>query len=139
MSDRIIRSLFEARLKAWASNRATALPVAYEDAPFTPPSDGSTYLRAFLLPANPDSLDLEGRHTTYRGVFQVSVITKAGIGRGAAGLIAEEIAALLPNNLRLEKSGFEVFVRSPMSAAGAIQGDTSTTLPLSFQYRADTF
>jgi len=139
MSDRVIRSLFEARLKAWASARVPALPIAYEDVAFTPPTNGAAYLKAFLLPGNTDSEDLEGKHTSYRGVFQVSVVTASGVGRGAAGLIADEIAALFPNNLALTEADFTVFVRSPMATAGAIQGDTSTSLPLSFQYRADTF
>lgn len=137
MSDRIIRSLFELRLKAWADARVPKLPIAFEDVAFTPP-DGA-HLRAFLLPANPDSEDLEGKHVAYLGVFQVSVVTKAGSGRGAAGLVAEEIATLFPNNLALTKAGFTVFVRSPMSTAAALQGETISTLPLSFQYRADTF
>lgn len=139
MSDRIIRSLFEARLKAWATTRVSPLPIAFEDVAFTPPTDGSPYLRAFLLPANTTSEDLEGKHTAYRGVFQVSVVTKVGGGRGAAGLIAEEINALFPNNLELTKADFSVYVRSQMSTASAQQGDTTISLPLSFQYRADTF
>jgi hypothetical protein len=138
MSDKIIRSLFEGRLKTWAAARVPALPIAYEDVSYTPPADGSPYLRAFLLPASPTSEDLEGKHTAYRGVFQVSVVTKAGEGRGAASLIADEIAALFPNNLALTKAGFTVYVRSPMSNAPAQQADTTTLLPLSFQYRADT-
>ena len=136
MSDRIIRSLFESRLKAWADTRVPKLAIAFEDVVFTPP-DGP-YLKAFLLPANPDSEDLEGKHIAYRGVFQVSVVTKSGSGRGAAGLIAEDIAALFPNNLALTKSDFSVFVRSPMGTAPALQGETTSTLALSFQYRADT-
>ena len=138
MSDRIIRSLFEGRLKTWATARVPSLPIAFEDVAFTPPADGSPYLRAFLLPANTTSEDLEGKHTAYRGVFQVSVVTKAGGGRGPAELIAEEIAALLPNNLQLTKTGFSVYVRSPMSTAPSQAADTTTLLPLSFQYRADT-
>lgn len=138
MSDRIIRSLFEGRLKTWATARVPALPIAYEDVAFTPPADGSPYLRAFLLPANTTSEDLEGKHTAYRGIFQVSVVTKAGIGRGAAEGVADEIAALYPNNLALTKSGLTVYVRSPMSTGSVQQGDTTTTMPLSIQYRADT-
>lgn len=138
MSDRIIRSLFESRLKTWATARIPPLPIAYEDVAFTPPADGSPFLRAFLLPASADSLDLEGKHTAFRGVFQVTVVTKAGLGRGAAGLIAEEIAALFPNNLGLTKADATVYVRSPMSAGSTQVGDTSTALPLSLQYRADT-
>ena len=138
MSNKIIRSLFEARLKTWAVTRVPALPVAFEDVPLTPPTDGSPYLQAFLLPANPTSEDLEGKHTAYRGVFQISVVTKAGIGRGAAESIADEIAALFPNNLGMTKTTFTVYVRSPMATSAAQQGDTTTSLPLSLTYRADT-
>lgn len=137
MSDRIIRSLFEGRLKTWATARVPALPIAYQGVAFTPPVDGSPYLRAFLLPASPDSHDLEGKHTAYSGEFQVSVVTKAGIGQGAAESIADEIAALYPNNLPLTKTTFTVYVRSPMATAQAQPDDTTTTLPLSFTYRAD--
>ncbi|MEW7854798.1 MULTISPECIES: DUF4128 domain-containing protein [Pseudomonas] len=139
MSDLIIRSLFEKRLKAWADARIPKLPIAFENVPFTAPTDGSAYLKAFLLPGDTDSEDLEGRHTSYRGVFQVSVVTKAGNGRGSDGLIAEELQALFPNNLELSKSGFSVFVRSPMATASALQSDTTSTLPLRLTYRADTF
>jgi hypothetical protein len=138
MSDRIIRSLFDARLKTWATARVPPLPIEYEDVAFTPPSDGSPYLRSYLLPANTTSEDLEGKHTAYRGVYQVSVVTKAGEGRGVASLIADELAALFPNNLAMTKTSFTVYTRSPMSTATAQPGDTTTTLPLSFVYRADT-
>lgn len=138
MSDLKIRQLFEARLAAWAAARSPALPIAYEDKAFTAPVNGGAYLKAFLMPGTTDSEDLEGKHTSFRGLFQVSVVTKAGIGRGPAGMIAEELAALFPNNLELSKSGFSVFVRSPMASAAAIQDDTVSVLPLRFAYRADT-
>ncbi|MGY2173887.1 phage tail terminator-like protein [Pseudomonas azotoformans] len=139
MSDRIIRSLFEARLKAWADARMPTLTIAYEGVTFAPPADGATYLRAYLMPGNTDSEDLAGKHISYRGVFQVSVVTASGSGTGTAGAIAEEIAQLYPNNLPLTKADFTVYVRSPMATAASIQGETTSTLPLSFQYRADTF
>lgn len=139
MSDRIIRSLFEGRLKAWASARTPVLPIAYEDVTFTPPANGAPYLKIFLLPGKTDSEDLEGKHTSYRGVLQISVVTKSGEGRGAAGLIADEISALYPNNMALTKAEFTVFIRSSMATAAAVQGDTTSSMPLSFQYRADTF
>ncbi len=138
MSDVIIRSLYEGRLKAWADARSPALTIAYEDRPFTAPADGSAYLKAYLLPGNTDSEDLAGEHKSYRGIFQISVITKSGIGRGPAEQIADELAALFPNNLRLTKNSFTVFVRSPTSNAPSIQSDTTSALPVSFEYRADT-
>lgn len=138
MSDLKIRQLFEGRLAAWAIARSPALPIAYEDKAFTAPVNGGAYLKAFLMPGTTDSEDLEGKHTSYRGLFQVSVVTKAGIGRGPTGMIAEELAALFPNNLELSKAGFSVFVRSPMASTAAIQDDTVSVLPLRFTYRADT-
>ena len=139
MSDRIIRSLFEGRLKAWADTHVPKLVIAYEGVTFTPPAGGATYLRAYLMPGNTDSEDLAGKHVSYRGVFQVSVVTASGSGTGDAGAIADEVAHLFPNNLALTKAGFTVYVRSPMATAAALQGETTSSLPLSFQYRADTF
>lgn len=139
MSDTLIRAAFETRLYAWANARTPSLPIAFEDVEFTPPADGGTYLQAYLLPSNTDSTDLEGAHTLYQGVFQISIVTAAGQGRGAASAIADEIRALFPNNSGLSQSGMTVYVMSPLSTASAIQGDTTTALPTSFRYRADTF
>jgi Bacteriophage related domain of unknown function len=138
VSDVIIRSVYEGRLKTWADARVPKLTIAFEDRVFVPPPDGSAYLKAYLLPGNSDSEDLAGAHKSYRGIFQVSVITKSGLGRGPAGQIADELAALFPNNLALTKTGFTVYVRSPTSNAPAIQSDTTSALPVSFEYRADT-
>lgn len=137
MSDVIIRSLYEGRLKTWADARLPKLTIAFEDVVYTPPADGSPYLKAYLLPGNTDSEDLAGAHKSYRGIFQVSVVTKAGAGRGPAGQIAEELATLFPNNLALTKTGFTVYVRTPTSNAPAISSDTTSALPVSFEYRAD--
>lgn len=139
MSDRLIRAAFETRLNIWANARIPKLPIAFEDVAFNPPSDGGTYLQAYLLPARTDSQDLEGAHTAFFGVFQVSIVTASGNGRGAASAIADELRELFPNNLDVTRGGLTVYVRSPLSTASAITGDTTSTTPTSFQYRADTF
>lgn len=138
MSEKIIRSIYEARLSTWAAAHSPVLKVAYENVDFTPPSDGSTYLRCFLLPADTDSQDLQGIHEAFQGVFQVNIVAKAGIGLGAAKSVADELRALFPNNLRLTKSGLTVQSISPCSQ-GPTQQDTNTaTIPVWFNYRADT-
>lgn len=139
MSDKLIRAAFESRLYAWANAREPKLPIAFEDVAFTPPSDCGTYLQAYLLPSNTNSDDLEGVHVQYQGVFQASIVTAAGQGRGAASAIADELRTLFPNNLQITQSGLPVFVMTPLSTAAAIAGDTTTSLPTSFRYRADTF
>lgn len=50
MSNKLCRQAIETRLATWAAARVPALPIAFENAPFTPVT-GATYLRAFLLPA----------------------------------------------------------------------------------------
>lgn len=133
MSNSKIRQLYEQRLYAWAAGKG--LPVAWQNQPFTPPA--TTYLRAFLLPADTDSLDLEGAHRAYSGVFQVSIVAPTGSGAGAAEALAEEIAALFPCTLRLNSGAFAVQVAAPVSSGPAIVDDTRYTLPIWFRYRAD--
>ena len=135
MSHRIIRSLYEQRLATWAAARS--LQVAWQNVAFTPPASG-IYLRSFLLPADTDSLDLEGAHRLYTGVLQVSIVTPNGQGSGAAEQLSVDLGAEFPNNLRLTSGSFAVQIVSPCSQGPAIQGDTHFMLPVSFRYRADT-
>ncbi|KGQ19932.1 Phage protein [Lysobacter dokdonensis DS-58] len=137
MSAKRIRAIYEGRLKTWADARSPALSVAFENVPFNP-ANGSTYLRAFLLPAATTSPDLAGALTTYRGVFQVSVCAPINKGAGAALGIADELAALFVVNARLTASGFTVQQITPCSVAPALQDDTHYIVPVSFEYRADT-
>lgn len=138
MSEKIIRSLYEGRVAAWAAAHSPVLKVAYENVDFTPPTDGSTYLRCNLMPAQSDSQDLEGIHEVFQGVFQISIVCKTNIGLGAAKGIADELRALFPNNLPLTKSGLTVYVRTPCSQGPTVQDAAKATVPVWFNYRADT-
>ncbi|WP_392889676.1 phage tail terminator-like protein [Pseudomonas migulae] len=137
MSHKIIRSLLEGRLKAWAAARSPALRIAYQNVVFSPAAS-ETYLRAFLLPAGTNSNDLAGAHRLYTGLFQITIVAPAGGGTGAAESLADELAALFPLYDRLTKTGFSVQVMTPVEPGPEQQGDTAFALPVSFQYRADT-
>lgn len=138
MSDTRIRYLIETRLANWASTRIPALPIAWEGHSFTPPA--GIYLQAFMLPANTGSNDLQGTHRLYQGVYQVSINCPSGSGPGAAGGIADEIAALFPMSLRLSivSPAFSMITTTPCSKAPAQVGDGRYVVPVSFRYRADT-
>lgn len=136
MSLKRIRAAYEGRLATWAAARSPALTVAYENAPFTAPA--GVYLRAFVLPADTVSDDLAGVLTTYRGIFQVSVVAPINTGPGAALGIADELAALFVMNARLTVSGLTVQQSTPCSIAPALQDATNYIVPVSFQFRADT-
>ena len=137
MSHSTIRKIYEHRLKAWAAARVPALRIAYQGVKFEPQT-GETYLKAFTLPASVDSEDLEGAHRLYLGIFQVSIVTPAGKGAGAAESIADELAALFALNLRLSRDGMTVMVYTPVEPGPGISEDTTYTVAASFQYRSDT-
>lgn len=133
-----IRQLLEARLSTWAAARSPALQIAWQNHPFTPPA--GTYLRAFILPAPTDSETMQGSHRLYTGTFQVSVIAPRDTGAGAAEAIAEEIATLFPNALRLSiaSPAFALQMITPMQIAAAIDDGNRYTVPVSARYRSDT-
>ena len=137
MSHRIIRSMLEARLKAWAAARTPVLRIAYQNVPFTP-NNGETYMRAFLMPAGTDSNDLAGAHRLYTGVFQVTIVTPTGNGPSGAETIADELAALYPLNDRLVRDGITALIMTPVEPGPELTEDTAFALPVSFQYRSDT-
>lgn len=135
MSHKIIRSIYEQRLAAWAAGQS--LRVAYQNVSFEP-AEGETYLAAFTLPAGTDSDTLAGDHKMYTGLFQVNVVTPAGNGPGAAESLVDDLAALFPIYLRLSQGDFTVTVMTPVDPGTGIVGDTTYSVPAFFQYRADT-
>lgn len=134
MTQKTIRSLIEQRLATWAASKS--LPVAWQNFAFTPPS--TTYLRAFLLPAETDSPDLQGAMRTFTGVYQVSIVLPEGQGSDAGETLAAEIDALFPLNLRLTSGAVTVQVIGPASPGPAIHDGARYLLPVSFRYRCDT-
>jgi len=134
MSQKLIRSLLQGRLNAFAAARS--LPVAWENVAFTPP-DGQ-YLRFNLLKAPTDSADLAGAHREYSGVCQISVFVPKGKGPTDAETLAADLAELFPLNDRLVSGSFAMQITSPCSEGPPITGDNHFMIPVSFAYRADT-
>lgn len=137
MSTKACRVILESRLAAWATARVPALRIAYENVQFVPAA-GETYLRAHLLPADTESVDLKGDHRGYRGIFQVDIVRPIGSGPGPALDIAAELNALFPVNGRYTSGAVTAQVITPVSAGPAGQDASSYVVPVSFQYRADT-
>lgn len=134
MSQKLIRSLLELRLAAFAAARS--LPVAWENVGFDPPA--GQYMKFNLLKAPTDSSDLAGDHREYSGICQISLLAEKGKGPSGVESLAIDVSALFPLNLRLVSGGFVVQVITPCSEGPAIPGDTHYMVPVSFSYRADT-
>lgn len=145
MSDAIIRSLYETRLKVAVAARGDLFPnersIKFEnDADFTPPNneraEDNVYLLAYLLPGE-RTTSYSGDITTYRGVFQVSIVLPKDVGNALAETIKDWLATIFPVNLYLTEGTFSVQSMTPLVPGPGIPGDTTYTVPTSFAYRAD--
>ena len=134
MSHATVRQLFESRLIQWADQQD--LPVETENVALTPPTSGA-FLSIFVLPAQSDGGFLEGGHVTYTGIVQVSIRDRLGGGVAECNRIAELLAALFPQNLRMTAGAFAVQQVSPLSTAPGFVSDGRYVLPVSLRYRAD--
>lgn len=135
MTQRLIRSLYEQRLSAFATARS--IQVAWNNVGFTPPA-GEIYLGVDLLPAPTEVPDLAGEHLVYRGVFQISIVAPSGQGSGAVEQLVEDVAVEFPADLLLTAGALSVMIVSPCSQGPAIQDGTSYMVPVSFTYEGRT-
>lgn len=137
MSNPRIRAGFEVALSSWALAQAPPIPIAYENKTFEPPAT-ARYIRAFLLPGQTSSGDMDGDHRAYVGVFQASLYMPVGVGAGAAETLAESICNLFPKQTAIVSSGLTIWLTRPMSIGPSIPGITHYMVPISCSYRADT-
>lgn len=137
MSHAVIASIYEAKLISWNSGRPQPLKIAFENEAYKPRVD-ETYLRAFTLPAGTASNTLGGDHKVFMGVFQISVIAPAGTGKMVVNPVIAGLEALFPLYARDTKGSLTVVIMTPAEPGPGITGDTTYTVPVSFQYRADT-
>lgn len=136
MSHETIRSIFDTVVNDWA--KTNNILVSFQNINFKPSID-QLYLKLYTLPADTSSNDLEGKLRTYLGVYQISIICPSGIGTGDSSEVINNLIELFPMNQAFYKDSFKVQVITPVAEAKAIQSDTTYTIPLSFQYRADIF
>lgn len=144
MSDAIIRQLYESRLQVAVAARGDLFPneksIQFENEDFDPPNNArgedNVYLRAFLLPAE-KTTSYGGDITTFRGVFQVSVVLPKNVGNALAKTITDWLDELFPVNLVLSEGVVSVQSMTPLVAGPGIPSDTAYTVPTSFAYRAD--
>lgn len=134
MSQTIIQSYFETRLKDWAEAQSPEIQIAYEGVGFTKPED-EVYIETYLLPAYTMNPELSGRKKREVGVFQVNVVVPDGEGMGTAREVAEAIVALFPV---VPKDGAVSIEETPHVAKPFINSDGRRSLPISITYRLES-
>ena len=95
MSNSIIRSYFETKVKAWASAQVPVIPIAFEGASFTKPTTGP-FLEPLLVPNVTMNHDISGNRKTMLGIFEVKVWYPSGRGMGGVEQIVNSLVSLFP-------------------------------------------
>ena len=131
MSVASIMSAFNLSLSTFASSKGVT--VAYENVPFTPPSD-TPYLRSHLLPADTVAAACGPEaYNRHRGFFQVEAVYPIDDGWGDCAAMAEDIrkhfkrGTTLSSNIIVENS----------SALPGFRDEGRYVIPVRVVYRAD--
>lgn len=130
-----MRALIETRLRDWAADND--LPVAWENVAFTPPVDGSAYLKFNLLAGQTRSDDLAGQLRAWIGVAQITVFVPAGAGPAAAESLLKQLDALYPCSQYITGAALNVLIQTPVTAGNGFNDEAYYAVPTSFTYRAD--
>lgn len=134
MSQTLVRAALETALNTWAAAQSPAIPVAWENATFTPPT--TRYIRANILPADVQSLDLLGKHRGYRGVFQVTLCMPKGVGMAATETLVNALDVLFARASYFTAGGVRTQIVTPMSASTPLTDGSMLLTPVSCQYLA---
>lgn len=138
MSADTIVSLIETRLQTWAELQD--LQVAFEGVSFKPPA--GTYVQSRHLPASTVGAFLDGQHKAFTGLWQVSIVCVKGRGTGEGRRLGDSLSDYFPQNLILASGSFSLVTTTPVSFGPWVDDPPGaktarTSLPCSFQYRAD--
>lgn len=135
MSHARVRNLFSAALAAYASTKGSK--VSYDNVLTTFTSD--VHIRSHLMPVDTFSDTLSGDHKGFTGLYQMTVVTKTGIGTLSADSVTDDLQAIFEINRRfVDSNGFAVQVTTPLHTHEGKQIDGEWVLPCYFSYRADT-
>ena len=93
MSNSIIRSELEVRLKTWADAQTPKIPVAFENISFLKPTAGP-FLEPLLIPNMTMNNELSGVRKTHMGIFEVRCWFPTGRGMGDIEKLSNNIVNL---------------------------------------------
>lgn len=132
MSIVAVETALELRLQAMPN----ALPIAWEDASYTPVT-GVAYLKVHHLHNTPRDKYLEGGSAELVGIFQVTVVHPAGKGKVAAKQLAERVAAVFAPVQELEAGNHTIALnQTPAIATGMPDDGGWYEVPISIPWRA---
>ncbi|KWT70772.1 hypothetical protein APY04_0833 [Hyphomicrobium sulfonivorans] len=112
-----------------------AIPVAFPGVSFTPPA--GTYLKAIYIPNTTlDHFISDGSTSEYRGIFQVSVRSPAGVSIIAPLEIAAKVSDHFKRGTVLSDGTLNVRISGTPNIASPIQEPDKLHVPVSISFYA---
>jgi hypothetical protein len=130
-----VRAYFETALNTWATSQSPAIPISFENTPFTKPSSGN-FLECFLLPASTLARTVGANKEREVGIFQVNIWTPNGVGTGDVMSVAEDIVSLFPI---VPKVGSVSIDKAPSIERAILDTSGWYVLPIIFHYRHENY
>ena len=131
MSNSIIRSILETRLKSWADAQVPKILFAAEGASFTKPTSGG-FVQPVLLPNGTLNNDLSGKRKTHVGIFEVRCWYPSGKGMREAEKLADNVINLFP---LLPKIGSVSIENTPYAEQPELDISGWIIVPVMIMYR----
>ena len=128
------KKLVETRLKTLSPS----LPIAWESVAFTPPSDGSKYLRCTFAISTPDDSCKGDGYYRENIRFNVYVLDKLNIGTVSALTTAEAVRALFAKGSSLEEGTTRVNILTTPHIAGAVVTADRLVSPISINLTVES-
>ena len=137
MSHARVRKLFSAALATYAEQKG--IKVSYDNVKEMFDDTTVDHIESHLIPADTFSDTLSGDHNSYIGMYQMTLVSKYGIGLLDPEELIEELQNIFQNNkMFTDADGFSVQVMSPIHSPEGKQAGVQWRVPCYFNYRADT-
>lgn len=134
MSNTVIRTELETRLKQWADAQVPKIPISFEGVPFTKPTSG-VFLEAVLIPNVTLDTDVSASGKRRLGLFQVNCWAKSGKGMREVETLAQSVIDLFPI---LPKTGTVSIESTPFADQPLDDPAGWIIVPVLIQYRYES-
>lgn len=127
-----LRALFYDKVEAYGQSKN--LSVSFPNMSFTPPDNSDFYFKVASLPVEPDVHGVNGGHSVYLWILQLSIYARDGVGEIASTDYADELReSVFPIYSKWQGAKHEYQIMTPPNARNPIPMDGWHATPVRFQ------
>ncbi|QHR69624.1 tail terminator [Escherichia phage haarsle] len=120
--------------KALATEYENRFMISYENVEFTPPGDGSPWLKFDYTEVDTEYLSLDRKCVSYIGMIQVGIVFPPGYGTDRPRVLAKEIAQFFYDGKMLEHG----YIYEGARVHKPLKSESGWILPIRFYVRIET-